>query len=158
LAEGETLLENCASEPEVEDLANLLNKMGASIEGAGTGKILIRGVAKLHGAAHTIIPDRIEAGTFLTAAAITGGHLTVDHLEPGHLTAVVAKLTEAGVKVNRPPSTGTAEQQWEQLEVLAAGRLRGAGLIWQEDPGLSTRTQAHHIALMPQAVRSLVIT
>jgi len=78
LAEGVTVLENAAREPEVQDLADLLNKMGARIEGAGTPKIRILGVGRLHGAEHTIIPDRIEAGTFLTAAAITGGELVVD--------------------------------------------------------------------------------
>jgi UDP-N-acetylglucosamine 1-carboxyvinyltransferase len=158
LAEGETLLENCASEPEVEDLANLLNKMGASIQGAGTGKILIRGVAKLHGADHTIIPDRIEAGTFLTAAAITGGHLTVDHVEPGHLTAVMAKLNDVGVKMSRPPSTGGTNQQWHQLEVQATGTLRAVDVITQEYPGFATDMQAQYMALMTQADGSSVIT
>jgi UDP-N-acetylglucosamine 1-carboxyvinyltransferase len=158
LAEGETLLENCASEPEVEDLANLLNKMGASIQGAGTGKILIRGVAKLHGADHTIIPDRIEAGTFLTAAAITGGHLTVDHVEPGHLTAVMAKLNDVGVKMSRPPSTGGTDQQWHQLEVQATGTLRAVDVITQEYPGFATDMQAQYMALMTQADGSSVIT
>ena len=99
LSDGETLLENAAREPEVQDLANLLNKMGASIEGAGTDTIRIRGVARLHGADHTIIPDRIEVGTFLVAAAITRGHLVIEEVEPDHLTAVMAKLSEAGVRL-----------------------------------------------------------
>lgn len=158
LAEGETILENCASEPEVEDLASLLNKMGASIEGAGTGKIRIRGVAKLHGADHTIIPDRIEAGTFLTAAAITGGHLIIDHVEPGHLTSVMAKLNDVGVKMSRLPSTGGAEQPWHQLEVRAAGALRAVDVITQEYPGFATDMQAQYMALMTQADGSSVIT
>src|ERR1019366_113671 len=99
LAEGVTVLENAAREPEVQDLADLLNKMGANIEGAGTHKIRIRGVSWLHGAEHSIIPDRIEAGTFLTAAAITGGELAVERCNPEHLTAVLAKLGEVGVQV-----------------------------------------------------------
>ena len=99
LAEGVTVLENAAREPEVQDLADLLNKMGAQIEGAGTDKIRIRGVSRLHGAEHTIIPDRIEAGTFLIAAAITGGELAVERCNPEHLTAVLAKLDEVGVQV-----------------------------------------------------------
>ncbi len=85
LAEGETVLENCALEPEVADLAELLVKMGAKIEGAGTSTIRIEGVEKLHGATHTIIPDRIEAGTFLVAGAIAGGEILVTHCEPAHL-------------------------------------------------------------------------
>ncbi len=158
LAEGETLLENCASEPEVEDLANLLNKMGASIEGAGTSKIRIRGVARLHGADHTIIPDRIEAGTFLSAAAITGGHLTLEHVDPSHLTAIVAKLTEVGVKVSKPlPAPGT-EQLGHQLEVQSAGPLRAVNVITQEYPGFATDMQAQYMALMTQADGSSVIT
>jgi UDP-N-acetylglucosamine 1-carboxyvinyltransferase len=98
LAEGPTMLENAAREPEVEDLAGLLNAMGASIEGAGTDTIRVGGVARLHGAEHQIIPDRIEVGTFLVSAAITGGHLVIDRAEVGHLTGIIAKLGEAGVK------------------------------------------------------------
>src|SRR5579864_7570741 len=98
LAEGETVLQNCAREPEVEDLANLLNKMGARIEGAGTTTIRVKGVEKLHGAKHRIIPDRIEAATFIIAGALTDGDLNVSGCEPEHLTAIVQKLQEAGVK------------------------------------------------------------
>src|SRR5205807_5210684 len=85
LAEGETLLENCAREPEVADVAALLNKMGARVEGAGTSTITIRGVAKLRGARHRIIPDRIEAGTFLVAGVVTGGDLIISGCDRGHL-------------------------------------------------------------------------
>src|SRR5438094_3144249 len=99
LAEGETRLQNAAQEPEVEDLAKLLIAMGARIEGAGTGEIRIQGVSRLGGATHAIIPDRIEAGTFLAAAAITGGDLTVENAEPAHLGAVRAKVEEVGVRV-----------------------------------------------------------
>src|SRR5216684_4113173 len=98
LAEGETVMQNCAREPEVADLADLLNKMGARIEGAGTSTIRIQGVASLHGAEHTIIPDRIEAATFIIAGALTGGDLNVSGCDPAHLGALLQKLAEVGVK------------------------------------------------------------
>src|ERR1700758_3824088 len=99
LAEGETILENCAREPEVTDLAALLTAMGAKIEGAGPPVIRVQGVAKLHGARHRINPDRIEAGTFLVAGAITGGDLVVSNCNPEHIGAVIAKLQEVGASV-----------------------------------------------------------
>src|SRR5437660_12036913 len=99
LAEGETVMQNCAREPEVADLADLLNKMGAQIEGAGTETIRIRGVEKLRGARHRIIPDRIEAGTFIVAGALTGGDLMVSACEPRHLGAFLQKLQEGGVTI-----------------------------------------------------------
>src|SRR6201984_3671232 len=99
LAEGETVMENCAREPEVADLAVLLNKLGARIEGAGTSTIRIKGVEKLGGAKHRIIPDRIEAGTFVVAGAITGGDLIVDGCDPSHMAALLSKLQECGVKI-----------------------------------------------------------
>src|SRR5215510_3208771 len=98
LAEGETVMQNCAREPEVADLADLLNKMGAKIEGAGTPDIRIQGVSKLHGAKHRIIPDRIEAATFIIAGALTDGDLNVSGCEPKHLDALLGKLEEVGVK------------------------------------------------------------
>jgi UDP-N-acetylglucosamine 1-carboxyvinyltransferase len=150
LADGETLLENTAREPEVEDLANLLNKMGASIEGAGTDKIHIRGVARLHGAEHTIIPDRIEVGTFLVAAAITRGHLILERVESDHLTAVLAKLAEAGVRIRVLAP--------HELEVEGTGNLRAADLVTREYPGFATDMQAQYMALMTQAEGSSVIT
>src|SRR6202167_502858 len=100
LAEGETLMENCAREPEVSDLAALLTAMGAKIQGAGTPTIRVQGVTSLHGARYRINPDRIEAGTFLIAAAITGGDLIVANCNPDHLRAVIAKLEEAGARVD----------------------------------------------------------
>ena len=100
LAEGETLMENCAREPEVADLAALLTAMGAKIEGAGTATIRVQGVTSLHGARYRINPDRIEAGTFLIAGAITGGDLIVANCNPAHLGAVIAKLQEAGARVD----------------------------------------------------------
>ena len=98
LADGETILQNCAREPEVADLADLLNKMGAQIEGAGTSTIRVKGVSKLRGAKHRIIPDRIEAGTFIIAGALTGGDVNITACEPGHLGALLGKLHEVGVK------------------------------------------------------------
>src|SRR5712691_772233 len=99
LADGETVMLNCAREPEVGDLADLLNKMGAHVEGAGTSTIRVKGVSKLHGAKHRIIPDRIEAATFIIAAALTCGDLNITGCDPDHLTAVLQKLQEAGVKM-----------------------------------------------------------
>jgi len=155
LAEGVTVLENAAREPEVQDLADLLNKMGANIEGAGTEKIRIRGVRRLHGAEHSIIPDRIEAGTFLTAAAITGGELVVDRCDPAHLTAVVAKLGEVGVQVRREGGPGSNSTQ--ALTVKAGSKLQAADVTTQEYPGFPTDMQAQYMALMTQAEGSSVI-
>src|SRR4030081_2133194 len=98
LAEGETVMQNCAREPEVEDLANLLIKMGARITGAGTSTIRVKGVEKLHGAKHKIIPDRVEAATFIIAGALTGGDLNLVGCDPTHLGALLQKLNEVGVK------------------------------------------------------------
>src|SRR6202030_4868255 len=100
LADGETVLENAAREPEVTDLVEMLRKMGAEISGDGTSTLRIRGVSKLHGTEHTVIPDRIEAGTFLIAGAITGGDLTITNCAPDHLGAVIAKLQQAGVSTD----------------------------------------------------------
>ncbi len=99
LAEGTTILENAAQEPEIVDLANFLNKMGARIKGAGTDTIKIEGVEKFGGVSHHVIPDRIEAGTFMVAAAITGGRVLIRNMVPNHLKAVIAKLRECGVKI-----------------------------------------------------------
>ncbi len=150
LAEGDTILENAAREPEVEDLARLLNKMGASIEGAGTDTLRIRGAAKLHGADHAIIPDRIEAGTFLVAAPLTGGHLILKRVEPAHLTATVSKLSEAGAAIR--------EAGPNELEVEAGGPLRAADVVTAEYPGFPTDMQAQYMTLMTQAEGAAVIT
>src|SRR5579859_7221940 len=117
LAEGETLIENCAREPEVSDLAALLNKMGARIEGAGTSTIRIHGVSKLHGARHRIIPDRIEAGTFVIAAALTGGDLIVSSCDPRHMGALVQKLEECGVNIRA---------NGDSIRVIGNEKLRSA--------------------------------
>jgi UDP-N-acetylglucosamine 1-carboxyvinyltransferase len=143
LAEGETLMENCAREPEVADLAALLTAMGAKIAGAGTATIRVKGVAKLHGARHRINPDRIEAGTFLVAGAITGGDLIVANCNPAHLGAVIAKLQETGVRVDiLGPDT---------IRVRADGRLRAADISTEEYPGFPTDMQAQYMALATQA-------
>ncbi|MGA9070007.1 MAG: UDP-N-acetylglucosamine 1-carboxyvinyltransferase, partial [Terracidiphilus sp.] len=143
LAEGETLMENCAREPEVADLAGLLTAMGAKIKGAGTSTIRVQGVSSLHGARHRIQPDRIEAGTFLVAGAITGGDLIVANCNPAHLSAVIAKLEEAGVRVDiLGPDT---------VRVRADGRLRGADISTEEYPGFPTDMQAQYMALATQS-------
>ncbi len=148
LAEGETVMENCAREPEVSDLAALLNKMGAKIEGAGTSTIHIQGVDKLHGARHRIIPDRIEAGTFVIAAALTGGDLLVSNCEPKHLGALLQKLQECGVKIS---SNG------ESVRVMGDNPLVAADISTEEYPGFPTDMQAQFMALATQADGTSVV-
>jgi len=149
LAEGETVLENCAREPEVVDLASLLNKMGARIEGAGTPTIRVQGVERLRGARHRIVPDRIEAGTFIIAAALTGGDLSVSSCEPRHLDALLQKLEECGVQVS---ATG------DSVRVSGNGRPKGADVATQEYPGFPTDMQAQYMALATQAEGTSVVT
>ncbi len=158
LAEGETLLENAAREPEVQDLAKLLNSMGAQIEGAGTDEIRIRGIGRLHGAEHIIIPDRIEAATFLVAAAITGSRLSLAWVEPTHLTAVVSKLAEAGVRIDKVAKPLGTLGTRAVLTVDAPTRLRATEVTTQEFPGFPTDMQAQYMALMTQAEGASVIT
>ena len=143
LADGITVIENAAREPEVVDLAELLTKMGARIEGTGTSKITIHGVARLHGAEHTIIPDRIEAGTFLIAGAISGGEIVVRDCEPAHLEALIAKLRLAGITV--------ADAGAGALRVKAARHMRSVDVTTEEHPGFATDLQAQFMALMTQA-------
>src|SRR5580765_3175364 len=126
LADGRTVLRNCALEPEIADLAAFLNAGGARIEGAGTETITIDGVTRLGGADHRVIPDRIEAGTFLMAAAATGSRITLDDCEPGHLGAVLAKMRECGVVVEAHPA---GEGRPGSLIVEPDGRLRAANLV-----------------------------
>jgi UDP-N-acetylglucosamine 1-carboxyvinyltransferase len=142
LADGETVLRNAAREPEVTDLAELLVKMGAQIEGAGTSIIRVQGVKRLHGAEHTIIADRIEAGTFLIAGAITRGDLTVTNCVPEHLGALVAKLQQTGVSVTQPEAAS--------LRVQGGGRLCSVDMTTEEYPGFATDLQAQYMALMTQ--------
>jgi len=143
LAEGETLMENCAREPEVVDLAALLTAMGAKISGAGTATIRVQGVTSLHGARYRINPDRIEAGTFLMAGAITGGDVTVAGCNPAHLGAVIAKLQETGAQVD---AAGP-----DAVRVRASGRLVAADISTEEYPGFPTDMQAQYMALATQA-------
>ncbi len=143
LAEGETVMENCAREPEVTDLANLLTAMGANIQGAGTSTISVQGVTSLHGAHYRINPDRIEAGTFLIAGAITGGDLVVSNCNPAHLGAVSATLQQAGARVDI--------QGPEAVRVRAIGKLCAADISTEEYPGFPTDMQAQYMALATQA-------
>ena len=143
LAKGETILRNAAREPEVADLAELLVKMGAKIEGAGTSTIRIEGVDALHGARHAIIPDRIEAGTFAIAGAITGGDLTITGCVPEHIGALVSKLQQAGVDVTQPDGAS--------LRVRGGGPMRSVDVTTEEYPGFATDLQAQYMALMTQA-------
>jgi UDP-N-acetylglucosamine 1-carboxyvinyltransferase len=149
LAEGETLLQNCAREPEVADLAALLNKMGARIEGAGTASIRVKGVSKLGGAKHRIIPDRIEAGTFLIAGAMTGGDLNIAGCDPVHLGAVLGKLKEVGVKTK---SNG------DSVRVMGDNPFAASDISTEEFPGFPTDMQAQFMALATQAEGASVIT
>ena len=159
LASGTTVLENAAREPEVQDLARLLNGMGAKIDGAGSDRIVIQGVSSLHGAEHRIIPDRIETATFLVAAAITGGRLTLTNsTDPGQLTAVTAKLGEVGVRIKKASLGSAQASEANVLEVLAGETLRASDMTTQEYPGFPTDMQAQYMALMTQAEGSSVIT
>jgi UDP-N-acetylglucosamine 1-carboxyvinyltransferase len=143
LAEGETLMENCAREPEVTDLAALLTAMGAKIQGAGTATMRVEGVSRLHGTRYRINPDRIEAGTFLVAGAITRGDLIVSNCKPAHLGAVITKLEEAGVRMELLGP--------DAVRVRADGPLRAADISTEEYPGFPTDMQAQYMALATQA-------
>lgn len=143
LAKGETVLRNAAREPEVVDLAELLTAMGAKIEGAGTSVIRIQGVEKLGGAEHTIIPDRIEAGTFIVAGAVTQGDVTVTGCNAEHVGALVSKLQQAGVEVTQPDDA--------TVRVRGGGRIRSVDMATEEYPGFATDLQAQYMALMTQA-------
>jgi UDP-N-acetylglucosamine 1-carboxyvinyltransferase len=150
LAEGDTVLENAAREPEVVDLAELLNKMGARIVGAGTDTIRIEGVEELGGAEHTIIPDRIETGTFLVAGVLTGGELEVCNCRPDHLGAVIDQLRAVGVVIDQPNQF--------TLRVGGNGGLKALDVTTLEYPGFPTDMQAQYMALMTQATGRAVIT
>jgi len=143
LADGETLMENCAREPEVVDLAALLTAMGAKIHGAGSSTIRVQGVTSLMGARHRIYPDRIEAGTFLIAGAITGGDLIVAGCNTAHLGALLAKLEEVGARVD---TLGR-----DAIRVRSNGALRAADISTEEYPGFPTDMQAQYMALATQA-------
>ena len=142
LAEGVTVLENAAREPEVADLARLLTAMGARIEGAGTERIEIEGVPELGGARHRVIPDRIEAGTLLVAAAITGGDVTLTGVTPRPLTATLAKLEECGVSIT---------VEGDRVRCVGPARPRPADVITSPFPGFPTDMQAQMMALLGRA-------
>jgi UDP-N-acetylglucosamine 1-carboxyvinyltransferase len=150
LADGETILENSAREPEVTDLVVMLRKMGAQIEGDETSTLRIRGVEKLHGTEHSVIPDRIEAGTFLVAGAITDGDLTLTNCAPEHLGAIIDKMRQAGARIDAIDKT--------TLRVRSAGKLVGADMTTEEYPGFATDMQAQYMALATQADGASVIT
>ncbi len=149
LADGVTVLENAAREPEVVDLANLLNAMGACVRGAGTETVRIEGVPALHGATHAIIPDRIEAGTYMVAAAITGGDVILENVMPEHLTAAIAKLREAGAFVHA---------QDDGLRIHAPARLKPLDIRTMPYPGFPTDLQAQFMALLALARGTSLIT
>ncbi len=138
LAKGTTIIEGAAAEPEVEDLANFLIKMGAKIEGAGTSRITIQGVKELHGAEHTVIPDRIEAGTFLVAGAIAGDGVTVRRVRPDHLTAVTDQLKRCGFKL---------ETTKDSITISSNGGAKGFDITTLTYPGFPTDMQAQFCAL-----------
>jgi len=148
-ARGRTILRNVAQEPEIEDLALLLNTMGARVSGAGTDSIFIEGVEELQGAVHPVIPDRIEAGTFLMAGAITRGDLRVENCRPDHLAAVLDKLRSAGIRMELGDRT---------IRVLPDGSLHSGNLVTLPYPSFPTDLQAQYLALMTQAAGTSIIT
>lgn len=151
LARGRTTIRNAACEPEVSDLAELLNKMGARVRGAGTSTILIEGVEALGGAQHTIIPDRIETGTFIIAAAITNGELEIKDCAPEHLTSVISRLRAVGVEI----------EEVNQSTLLVRGNLsnlKGGDVRTEPYPEFPTDMQAQYLTLMTQATGRSTIT
>ena len=149
LANGRTIIENAAQEPEIVDLANYLNAMGANVRGAGTNAIRIEGVKNLTGTTYAVIPDRIEAGTYMVAAAITGGDVLLKNVLYEHLKPLVAKLKEAGVAI---------EQDVDQMRVTASGGLRAVDIKTLPYPGFPTDMQAQFMALMSVADGSSVVS
>jgi UDP-N-acetylglucosamine 1-carboxyvinyltransferase len=149
LAKGTTILENAAKEPEIVDLANFLNAMGAKVRGAGTGTIRIEGVEKLYGANHPIIPDRIEAGTFMVAAAITGGDILIENAVPEHLRSITAKMEEMGVKII---------EENEGVRVIGPDKLKAVDIKTMPHPGFPTDMQSQMMALLLHADGTSMIT
>ncbi|KIL49779.1 UDP-N-acetylglucosamine 1-carboxyvinyltransferase [Jeotgalibacillus soli] len=149
LANGTTIIENCAKEPEIVDMANFMNKMGANIKGAGTDTIRIEGVEALYGAVHNIIPDRIEAGTFMVAAAITNGNVLIENAVPEHLASLTAKMKEMGV---------TIIEEGEGLRVIGQPNLKSVDIKTMPHPGFPTDMQSQMMALMLKAQGTSVIT
>ncbi|WP_026572730.1 UDP-N-acetylglucosamine 1-carboxyvinyltransferase [Bacillus sp. UNC438CL73TsuS30] len=149
LAVGTTVIENVAKEPEIVDLANFLNKMGAKVRGAGTGTLRIEGVDRLFGADHNIIPDRIEAGTFMVAAAITGGNVLVRGAVPEHLSSLIAKMEEMGVKII---------EEFDGVRVIGPERLKSVDIKTMPHPGFPTDMQSQMMALLLRAEGTSMIT
>ncbi|PLT31718.1 UDP-N-acetylglucosamine 1-carboxyvinyltransferase [Peribacillus deserti] len=149
LAEGTTILENAAKEPEIVDLANFINKMGGKVRGAGTATIKIEGVEKLYGTEHYIIPDRIEAGTFMAAAAITGGNVLVKGAVPEHLSSLIAKMEEMGV---------TIIEEEEGLRVIGPDQLKAVDIKTMPHPGFPTDMQSQMMALLLRSTGTGMIT
>ncbi|ENQ3078282.1 UDP-N-acetylglucosamine 1-carboxyvinyltransferase [Bacillus sp. WLY-B-L8] len=149
LAEGTTVIENVAKEPEIVDLANFLNAMGAKVRGAGTGTIRIEGVDKLYGANHSIIPDRVEAGTFMVAAAITGGNVLIENAVPEHLRSITAKMEEMGV---------TIVEENEGIRIIGPEKLKAADIKTMPHPGFPTDMQSQMMALLLKANGTSMIT
>ena len=149
LAKGQTIIENAAQEPEIVDLANYLNAMGAKVRGAGTNVVRIEGVEKMTGTTYAVIPDRIEAGTYMVAAAITGGDVVLKNVLFEHMKPLVAKLKEAGV---------TIEEDVDQIRVNATDGIRAVDVKTLPYPGFPTDMQAQFMALMTVANGSSVIT
>ncbi len=149
LADGVTILDNCAKEPEIVDLANYLNKMGAKVKGAGTTTIRIEGVEKLYGTEHHIIPDRIEAGTFMVAAAITGGNVLVQGALMEHLSSLVAKMEEMGI---------TIKEEKDGLRVIGSESMKAVDIKTMPHPGFPTDMQSQMMALLLRANGTSMIT
>lgn len=149
LAKGTTVLENVAKEPEIVDLANFLNKMGAKVRGAGTGTIKIEGVEVLFGADHNIIPDRVEAGTFMVASALTGGNVLVKGAIPEHLSSLIAKMEEMGV---------TIIEEEDGLRVIGPDQLKAVDIKTMPHPGFPTDMQSQMMALLLRAQGTSMIT
>ena len=149
LAKGTTIIENAAKEPEIVDLANFINAMGGRVYGAGTGTIRIEGVDELHGCTHYVIPDRIEAGTFMVAAAITRGDVVIENAVPEHMTALIAKMREMGIEIEEN-STG--------LRVKASSPLKAVDIKTMPHPGFPTDMQSQLMALMLTAEGTSIIT
>lgn len=149
LAKGKTVIENAAAEPEIIDLAEFLQALGADIQGEGTDTIEINGVGKLGGARHRVIPDRIEAGTFMVGAAITGGDIILENIKEEHLKPVIAKLAECNVKIEAVP---------EGLHVYRKGKLQPLQLKTMPFPGFPTDMQAQFMSLMTVAKGTSIIT
>lgn len=142
MANGTTVLENPAEEPEIVDLANYLNQMGARVRGAGTNVITIEGVSELHGVQHSVIPDRIEAGTYMIAAAMTGGDVIIENVLPEHQKPLIAKLREAGAMV---------EEDIDRIHVTGSGRLKAVDIKTLPYPGFPTDMQAQMMAMLSVA-------